>query len=289
MSREQYITEYSGRAVDEMKRTGIPASITLAQALHESENGNSILATLANNHFGIKCTGDWKGMSYNKDDDSKNECFRKYNNSYESYFDHSEFLKRDRYAKLFILDRTDYKAWAKGLKEAGYATNPKYPEILIKIIEENQLYRFDQSTVTANELINYAIKKSDKITTQDPKTFTISISKREVLNRNGIDYIIAREGDTFEKITREFDMWKWQLPKYNDMPANSPLEKGQIIYLQPKHRNPENGVKYHFFKEGETLWQISQLYGIKLKRLYSINNLKDDSLLQAGQKLRLGN
>lgn len=140
---EDYIRMYEKLAIRQMKKHGIPASITLAQGILESANGNSDLARNANNHFGIKCTTDWGGKSYYKDDDEPNSCFRKYPNVESSYEDHSDFLKRKRYAALFSLKRTDYKGWAHGLKKAGYATNPKYPELLINLIERYSLYKYD--------------------------------------------------------------------------------------------------------------------------------------------------
>ena len=141
----EYIDLYTDLAIKEMKNYHIPASITLAQGILESENGNSPLAIEANNHFGIKCHQEWTGKTYNHDDDIKNECFRKYTKAEDSFRDHSEFLTtRDRYKPLFDLDITDYKGWAYGLKQAGYATNPRYPEILIRIIEENGLAELDK-------------------------------------------------------------------------------------------------------------------------------------------------
>src|SRR5215218_7448887 len=142
-TREQYINKYKDDAVRDMKKTGVPASITLAQACLESQDGNSPLALEANNHFGIKCAN-WTGDTYIQDDDTRNECFRKYNDVLHSYDDHSDFLRtRPRYAELFLLDITDYTGWAKGLKKAGYATNPQYAERLIKIIEDNKLNELD--------------------------------------------------------------------------------------------------------------------------------------------------
>ncbi len=143
LTTEQYISAYKKIARKEMKQHGIPASITLAQGILESSSGNSELARKANNHFGIKCTSDWHGRSYHADDDKPNECFRRYRHAEHSFHDHSEFLKRKRYEKLFDLDRDDYKAWAQGLKKAGYATNPKYPQLLINLIEKHELYRYD--------------------------------------------------------------------------------------------------------------------------------------------------
>ncbi|MCX6259097.1 MAG: glucosaminidase domain-containing protein [Bacteroidia bacterium] len=287
MTREEYIKKFSPLAVEEMKKNGIPASITIAQALHESEDGNSTLATLANNHFGIKCTSDWKGKTFLKNDDRPDECFRKYESAGDSYHDHSEFLKRDRYAKLLRTDIRDYKAWAKGLKESGYATNPRYPDILIRIIEENHLDTFDAENVhiAENIVIKSQNDKSPKPSVND--AYYIKTEKRQVFSRNDIRYIIAREGDTFESLTKEFDMWKWQLPKYNDEPKDFQIKQGQVIYLQPKRNKAENGKEYHVFETGDTMYDISQLYGIKLSVLYKINNLKPDAEPASGQKLKL--
>ena len=143
MTRQEYIEKYKDDAISEMHRSGVPASITLAQGILESGDGNSKMARVAKNHFGIKCHSDWKGKTFIQDDDTKNECFRKYKSVLDSYKDHSDFLKRRRYAALFELKITDYKSWAKGLKKAGYATNPKYPQLLIGIIEANELYQYD--------------------------------------------------------------------------------------------------------------------------------------------------
>ena len=143
MTRDEYIDKYKDEAIYQMKKYKIPASITLAQGILESGDGNSELAKKSNNHFGIKCHSDWKGERVYHDDDIKDECFRKYNTVRDSYDDHSEFLLRSRYADLFEYALTDYKSWAKGLKKAGYATNPNYAKLLIKIIEENELYKLD--------------------------------------------------------------------------------------------------------------------------------------------------
>ena len=143
ISTETYIEQYKDIAMKHMHKYGIPASITLAQAILESNSGNSELAKVAKNHFGIKCTNGWKGMTYLKDDDKKDECFRMYDDERDSFRDHVEFLKRDRYAKLFSLKSKDYKGWAKGLKKCGYATNPHYPELLIGLIERYKLNQYD--------------------------------------------------------------------------------------------------------------------------------------------------
>jgi flagellum-specific peptidoglycan hydrolase FlgJ len=154
----EYIDRFKDIAVQEMNTYGIPASITLAQGLFESGAGNSDLARVANNHFGIKCGMSWSGESYYKDDDAVNDCFRVYSNPEDSFRDHSEFLKKKNYALLFELDKNDYKGWAYGLKAAGYATNPKYPQLLINIIVK---YNLDQYDRPEGELAK--IKREDRV------------------------------------------------------------------------------------------------------------------------------
>lgn len=156
-----YIEAFKGVAIEEMNAYGIPASITLAQGILESGSGNSSLARYANNHFGIKCTAEWKGKAYYKDDDQNNDCFRVYKDARQSYKDHSEFLKRKRYSFLFELDKNDYKNWALGLKTAGYATNPKYADMLIGVIEKYNLNRYDQP-----ESEREKIAREDKVFTE---------------------------------------------------------------------------------------------------------------------------
>jgi len=267
MTKEQYIQKYKNLAIEEMKRTGIPASIKLAQGILESANGNSRLAKEANNHFGLKCHKNWGGSTFYQDDDEKNECFRKYRTVEESYKDHSNYLKNNpRYAFLFELDKTDYKAWAYGLKRAGYATNPKYAELIIKTIEENKLYIYDNEKTYVNE-----IKSSQKI------------NKREIYENNRVKYIIADEDDSYETITNELGLLKWQLKKYNEkLNENSIIKAGEIIYIQPKRKYPEPGKQYHIVKKGETLYSISQMYAMRLSRLCEINNIDADSVLNEG-------
>lgn len=278
MTKEQYIAKYKDLAINEMNRTGIPASIKLAQGLLESGFGNSRLAREANNHFGLKCHKNWNGPTIYHDDDEKNECFRKYRNVEESYRDHSDYIKKNqRYAFLFELDITDYKGWAYGLKKAGYATNPKYAELLIKTIEDNKLYLFDYEykNIQANK---HNIEKKQHE----------SITKREIYERNRVKYIIAKDGDTYEKITKELGLLKWQLKKYNELlDFNTPIKAGEIIYIQPKRNRPEAGKKVHIVKPGETLYSISQLYAIKLSKLCEINNIDSDTQLKEGTQIFL--
>ena len=275
ISKEEYIEIYKEDAVKEMLFSGVPASITLAQAMLESDFGNSPLARYANNHFGIKCHKGWTGGTFYQDDDARNECFRKYYTVYKSYRDHSEFLSnRKRYASLFLLKRTDYKSWAKGLKKAGYATNPQYANLLIKIIEENVLYNYDKvrkmPVLAYNELANNQVKMLNK--------------KRAIkFHDNNIKYLIARHGDTYYKIAKEFDMGLWQIKKYNDLNKGDELTAGDIIYLQPKRGKAK--VKFHVVKKGETMREISQRYGIKLKALYKKNNMIIGTQPRKRQKL----
>ncbi|MCK5465062.1 MAG: glucosaminidase domain-containing protein [Bacteroidales bacterium] len=266
-SREDYISTYNKLAIDEMKRSGIPASVTLAQGLLESDNGNSTLATRGNNHFGIKCH-DWKGKKIFHDDDKKNECFRKYKTVKESYVDHTDFLMGSpRYSFLFEMDHNDYKGWSKGLKKAGYATSPKYSDLLIRIIEENELDHFDSGKIRR--------RKADDTETipevTDIDGFEIEIDHRKILMRNRIDYIIVKEEDTYQSLTGELEMMPYELAQYNEIPRDSKLKKGQVLYLQPKRGKASVEFSYHMVEAGETMYDISQMYGIKLKKLYQLN------------------
>lgn len=284
-TRSHYIETYKKIAIDEMKRTGIPASITLAQGILESNNGNSTLAIKGNNHFGIKCHNDWNGKTMHHDDDAPNECFRKYRDARESYFDHSEFLTRHaRYAFLFDYDITDYKSWARGLKKAGYATHPKYDKLLINIIEENQLYVFDDK--------RYEIDKKDLpdqqlLLAEDVDDYEIDPFASKIKTNNRIDYVIAETGETYESIAEINGFMPWQLYKYNERTRGASLQPGEIVYLQPKRRKASVEHKWHVLGEGETMYQVSQQYGIKLKRLFKLNNLELGKTPEPGTRLSL--
>ncbi|MGD9976766.1 MAG: glucosaminidase domain-containing protein [Bacteroidales bacterium] len=280
ITRQEYISTYSGTAIKQMKSYGVPASIILAQGMLESDNGNSTLAVEANNHFGIKCHKDWNGPTIYHDDDRKHECFRKYRNAESSFMDHSLFLRgSQRYATLFGLEPTDYKGWAYGLKAAGYATNPKYPEMLIKIIEDNKLYVFDKGVDVPVE----SLQKGNDI-----DGYTIDIYKtRPVYRRNGIKYVVVRDGDTFESLTKELNLMPWQLYRYNDLNRGDKLTAGEELYIQPKRNRANRGNIVHTVENGETMHSISQKYGIKLKKLYRKNNMKFGDEPEAGQTLNL--
>jgi LysM repeat protein len=278
MTRQEYIDTYKELAVKEMERTGIPASITLAQGILESGDGNSRLAIKANNHFGIKCH-DWKGKKIRHDDDHNNECFRKYKSVYDSYRDHSEFLtSKQRYAFLFVLEPTDYKGWAEGLKKAGYATSRDYQKALIKIIEENQLYTLDQGVEVSREAGMQLASANESGSTG---------LSRKIYERNRINYIIANKGDTYESLSGELELLPWELKKYNELTEGSKIDSGQILYIQPKRNKAEEGKKTHIVREGETMYYISQLYGIKLDALYEKNLMENGTEPEISQTLQL--
>lgn len=288
LTRSQYIEKYAPFAVKEMLLSGVPASITLAQGILESGDGNSLLARKANNHFGIKCHGMWDGKKYYMDDDARDECFRVYESVFDSYKDHSEFLStRGRYASLFELRRTDYKGWAHGLKKAGYATNPKYPALLIKIIEENDLAKYDRMKTPPKGVSPIAehTKTETKPKPQSQPALS-STGARQMYLRNNTRYIWVREGDTYKTFERTLQIREGQLQKYNDLARGSELIPGERIYVQPK-KNKNTEHDYHTVAKGETLRWISQEYAVKLKKLYQYNELSIGEEPAIGQKVWL--
>ncbi len=286
ITREEYIRMYKDIAIEEMNTYHIPASITLAQGILESGNGNSSLARKANNHFGIKCHKGWNGKTFHMDDDAKDECFRKYDNPYESFKDHSIFLTtRDRYAFLFDLEIGDYKGWAHGLKQAGYATNPHYPRLLIKLIEENQLYSYDQYYQGQRPLASSVIVRPGSPAGEDFKPVEIGAANRKVYSNNGVKFIRARSGDSFYQIARDFNIYTWQVRKYNELGKRSHIAEGQVIYLEKKQSRGDR--PYHIVQAGETLHDIAQAYGIRLKKLCKYNTLARDARLFPNQEILL--
>ncbi|MBM3437692.1 MAG: LysM peptidoglycan-binding domain-containing protein [Bacteroidetes bacterium] len=269
MSTRQYIDSFKFVAMQEMRAHGVPASITLGQGVLESASGNSKLAKNCNNHFGIKCRSNWTGKFCLADDDAKDECFRGYETAFDSYRDHSLFLKgARRYYLLFELSATDYKGWAHGLREAGYATNPNYGNILIGVIEKYRLSQYDSMVVLGEDF--YV-----------PGTNT-STSPLEV---NGIQAIVAKPGETPEQVAARYNMSTWQIYKYNDISKGDMLSPGEIIYLKPKHRRAvENN---HTVKNGETMRDISQKYGVKVKHLYKLNRLEPGLEVRPGEIVNL--
>ena len=286
VSRDEYINMWKDEAIKQMVEHNIPASITLAQGILESANGNSELARYANNHFGIKCHN-WDGEKMYKDDDHKDDCFRKYQTADESFEDHSEFLVgRDRYAFLFDYEVTDYKSWAKGLKKAGYATNPSYPTLLIDLIEKHNLTQYDQLHDFAEskgpsaeaEAVN---AKPIKVVVTSAMVNTHSVN----ISSNKIKCITVKEGDTFYKIAKEFEIGLWQLYKYNDLANDDILKSGDLLYLQPK--KGKSKIESHKVEKGETMRSISQKYGVKLKNLYKYNELNFGTNLVPGELVKL--
>ncbi|MFW6202812.1 MAG: glucosaminidase domain-containing protein, partial [Marinilabilia sp.] len=257
MTREQYIRKYHEWAVKNMENNGVPASITLAQGILESRSGNSRLARKGNNHFGIKCH-EWTGKRIYEHDDRRNECFRKYDSAYESFADHALFLSsRSRYRDLFELDVTDYKKWARGLKKSGYATDPNYAERLITIIEKHDLHRFDKGVSVSRRS-----GKSGDDYEVDP------FVRHEVHHNNGVRYIKVKSGDTFSSIAAEFDLRDWELPTDNDLPSDDhEATDFSYLYIERKRNKAHPDHEQHVVKDGQTMFEISQIYGVKLKRL----------------------
>ena len=266
---EDYIKQYRDLAVDEMKKYHIPASITLAQGLLESGAGQSTLARKSNNHFGIKCGSDWQGKTVRHNDDARGECFRAYKHPKQSYEDHSKFLAgRPRYASLFKLKITDYKGWARGLKKAGYATDPRYAQRLIDIIELYDLDKYDK-------------KGGLKWMKENPNSHQPYIA-------NGLLYMVVRAGDTWKSISKEFDISQKKLRKYNDLYKGYELQPGDILYLEKKNRRAQKEHIVHVLRAGESMYLISQKYGIRLKNLYKLNKMDaDEPAPEVGTILRL--
>ena len=272
---QDYFDTYKDVAIEQMLKYHIPASITLAQGVLESGAGRSELTRKANNHFGIKCHG-WTGRKSYHDDDELGECFRAYDNAYESYKDHSVFLTSSkRYSSLFQLKQTDYKGWAKGLKACGYATSPTYATRLIEIIELYKLYRYD----TQNHVDKYQL---DQVRHQGG-------IRRQVYEFNNNYYVIARKGDTFRSVAEDVDVSYRKLAKFNERDKNDVLEEGEMVWLQKKRRKAPKEYKglIHLIEDGESMYSISQKYGIRLKNLYKINHLDPDFTIRVGYQLRL--
>jgi len=278
LSAEEYCRLYASEAQRQMKEYGIPASITLAQGMFESGYGSSYIAVIGKNHFGIKAYRDWKGPTIECDDDRSAEPFCKFESVLDSYEHHSKFLRNNtRYAKLFKLSTRDYKGWAKGLKECGYATSPTYPERLIEIIERYGLDKFDQGK-------DVAVKTSAN---NDKSTSAIARHKLySTAARGGLKYVHANKGDYLIVIASEFGISERRLRRYNEMPKYYPLKEGEIVYLQSKKSKADKNHALHVVKEGESLHSIAQRYGITTSSIIKRNNLRSGAV-QVGQTLKL--
>ena len=298
-----YIEKYAEIAMVEQSRHKIPACITLAQALLESSAGQSELSISSNNHFGIKCHSNWEGERVYHDDDKKGECFRKYDKVIDSYEDHSLFLKRDRYKLLFSYKITDYKAWAYGLKAAGYATDPQYPDKLIKIIEDYGLAAY-----TDSKKVKEAAEKYDKQTVKETKTSVVSSEKseisdvnsevvefdalnmyiiHEVKKTNNVAYIIATSTDTWTSVAKEFGLKEQELRKFNEYPKQTQMAEGMKIYVQAKKNKVSNKPFVHTVDYNESMHDIAQKYGVKMLSIYKLNNKEKWSKVKVGEKLKL--
>lgn len=303
-----YIDKFSMLAVSEMLLYRVPASITLSQGIIESNCGRSPLATQANNHFGIKCQKDWSGETFLFDDDVEQECFRKYKTVEESFRDHSLFLTmRPRYSELFSLAINDYKGWARGLSKCGYATNPNYPDILIRVIEECELYRYDDTTIfnkiaskdqkpeqitpepaagerTDNSPVNF--RKSYKMpSASEFRLRSVSKLGRKVYENNGIPFIFALRNDTWHSIASEFGIYSFQVYRQNDLKESDIITEGQMLYLEPKKRQAQ--VSSCTMGLTDSMYSISQRYGVKLSYLYKYNNLQPGDEPEAGTTIHL--
>ena len=264
-----YIDIYSNLAMKNRDRYKIPASIILSQGILESGAGMSELSRSSNNHFGIKCHSNWGGERIYRRDDGPNDCFRKYSSVEESYEDHSRFLlQQPRYSILFTYDIRDYISWARGLQSSGYATDPSYANKLIRIIEDYELYRYDTKALPIDK--NY-----------------IPELLRNVYRTHNLIYVIARDGDSFAQIAYDTGFKAKDLVKYNEVPENFPLRRGDIVYLQKKKKKADKPYFEHIVKRGESMHSISQLYGIQLGNLYKMNINDPYYMPTEGDVLRL--
>ena len=303
--QEKYINTYSDIAVQEMLRSGVPASITLAQGILESGSGQSSLAVKGNNHFGIKCHKGWTGRTMHRDDDARNECFRVYDSAAQSFRDHSDFLRyRDRYKFLFDLERTDYKGWAYGLKQAGYATDPKYPAKLIKYIEEYELTRFDivpeeveaalpeapnkiEEPVAVRPTAAPSVISDEADSVQPSEDFHFALS-RQLFSLNGVPFVYAMEGETYASIAKEYHLFKWEILRYNEVEKGAVPAPGEIVYLQAKKNQAPKGLEMYIVAEdGEDFHAICQRFGVRQKAIMKLNGFTAPVELQEGDSIKL--
>jgi LysM repeat protein len=290
ISVEEYVSTYHNIAIAEMKRSGIPASVTLAQGILETEHGNSDLVKKSNNHFGIKCKSTWTGESVRHTDDAPNECFRKYPNAADSYKDHSDYLKTSpRYASLFELDPSDYKGWAYGLKRAGYATNPRYPQIVISNIEKYNLQQYD--TVTGFVNTNIVVTKNSEEESV-VKNATLVSDNEEIKNAlkanskfNKLKALYASKGTSLLAIATAANIDLAKLLDYNDLKTDGLLKEDQLIYLEKK--NKQGNRDFSTSLQSETLRDVAQNNGVQLKSLMQLNNMGENESVKRGTKIKL--
>lgn len=286
-ARKEYIEKYSHLAITEMERTGVPASITLAQGLLESGAGRSTLATKAHNHFGIKCHKAWRGDKVYHDDDAPQECFRSYAKDEDSFKDHSDFLRYyDRYKFLFDLDVSDYKGWCYGLKQAGYATDPAYATKLIALIEEFDLTKYDKGAVVKVESPEQ-LEKAVIMPASYDEQFRFSL-ERTIYQKNGVACIYSVAGDTYDSIALIYDLFPREILRFNDLQKTEDLLPGTIVYIQAKKNKAAKGLdKYIVGEDGESLREISQRFAVKMRSIEKRNKLKKGVPLVMEQELKL--
>ena len=290
----EYINEYKDLAIEEMKRTGVPASIKLAQGIHETQAGRSELVLKSNNHFGIKCKAVWAGEKVYHDDDARGECFRSYTSSLDSYRDHSDFLRNSqRYSFLFEMEPTDYKGWAYGLKKAGYATNIKYSQIIIKLIED---YHLQDYTLIAMGKMQPRQETLASVTESKPNLASDTIAQTEEIIAvrpnypsgqfmiNNTRVVFATAGTALLTIAQQYDVPLSRLLEFNDIKSDV-LGKDQLVYLQRKRKTGAN--EFHIVQPGETLYDVCQVEGLRLESLTEYNHLKAYDEPAVGEKLFL--
>ncbi len=297
-AQEEYVEKYHEIAVQEMLRSGVPASITLAQGLLESGSGLSTLAVNGKNHFGIKCHKGWTGKTMYMDDDRRGECFRVYNSVEESFRDHSDFLRyKDRYKFLFDLERTDYKGWATGLKKAGYATDPKYASKLIKYIEDLNLSRFDILTTAEETVVPESPLKIEQpvaapavrngVSVPASEEFHFQLS-RLLYSLNDVPFVYSMEGETYASIAKQYHLFKWEILRYNDLKKDEPLLPGTIVYLQAKKKQAPKGLEMYIVSEdGEDFHAICQRFAVKEKAILKLNGWVLPVELLEGDEIKL--
>jgi LysM repeat protein len=294
-----YIDKYKELAISEMQRTGVPAAITLAQGIHETSAGTSELVLESNNHFGIKCKKNWTGETVLHDDDAKAECFRKYDDAEDSYRDHSDFLRTgSNYSFLFNLDPTDYEGWARGLKKAGYATNPKYAQILIKLIEQYHLE--DYTLIAMGKMKESDLAKNDKAdskniiavaTTQnadDNSSLTVPVVKDYPSGEfriNATRVVYVKKGTSYLTIAQQYEIPLGRLFEFNDMKRQEVADCDQLVFIQRKRKIGDH--EFHIVQAGETLKSIAQTEAIRLESLLEYNNLGANMQPAVGETLSL--
>ena len=287
--QERYVKKYADMAVKEMIRSGVPASITLAQGMLESGNGQSRLAVQGNNHFGIKCHKGWEGKSMRQDDDARNECFRVYPSVADSYKDHSDFLRyRDRYKFLFDLERTDYKGWAYGLKKAGYATDPNYPAKLIKYIEDYNLSRFDVLQKAEEVEVPLSPHRIEApVVAMSNEEFHFPLT-RELFSKNGVPFVYSLEGETYKSIAKYYHLFHREILGFNDLKKDQPLLPGTVVYLSFKKTHTQPALdKYIVEEDGENFHAICQRFAVKEKSILKLNGWKKAPFLTEGDEIKL--